>query len=500
MLGLASSFVGGFVTLLALISGLIDVGAIRVEPGVAPSRQLAGTSAGAKMLRSARHRVNMQQEFFKVGLGGHKAETSAAGHGNLQPSACHEINTNEEAHQIRLMAWKYDDAFFALLKSFAEPAFIKSVLGADCPDPACIHPKRAPLKAIPRMIWKLDGKYNTLHKNGCQDVTDIVRGSLIFAKAGDVCKFVTALGEGKFPSPLPPGIVKIEVSNVKHRMKASKAPADQAADLANQDVGYKDMLVNVKMYKDLEGKDFHIAELQVHLAGMIEAKSNKAKGGHLMYRVIRQQQEVIDGKGTTSRFGAQHKHFDTDADWSELTPIEEIPGKADKAAIQAFLPDAEVDKIVAEFGGIPRAQAQVVLARRNSRKVYGEAWAAACNNPEDPGGCECLQSLNTSTPAFHVRGPHVKSDKLFCVGASYSGMDAADVKGTGGAAAAAQEGGVPECCTGERRKQCYYNKVTHKCYSNSRHEAYDHVEVINEETGKLKSEKYVKKETECEGY
>ena len=152
-----------------------------------------------------------------------------------------------------------------------------------------------------------------------------------------------------------------------------------ARKLNNQDVGYKDMLVNVKMYKDLEGKDFHIAELQVHLAGMIEAKSNKAKGGHLMYRVIRQQQEVIDGKGTTSRFGAQHKHFDTDADWSELTPIEEIPGKADKAAIQAFLPDAEVDKIVADATG--KADKISAAAEKQAEKVVAEAQkkAAALN-------------------------------------------------------------------------------------------------------------------------
>ena len=96
------------------------------------------------------------------------------------------------------------------------------------------------------------------------------------------------------------------------------------ADLDNTDVGYKDMLVNVKMYRDLEGKDFHIAELQVHLASMIEAKSNKEKGGHLMYRIIRKQQEVIDGQGTKSRFGAAYKNFDTDKDWEQLKVIKEI--------------------------------------------------------------------------------------------------------------------------------------------------------------------------------
>ena len=189
-------------------------------------------------------------------------------------------------------------------------------------------------------------------------------------------------------------------------MKASKAPADQAADLANQDVGYKDMLVNVKMYKDLEGKDFHIAELQVHLAGMIEAKSNKAKGGHLMYRVIRQQQEVIDGKGTTSRFGAQHKHFDTDADWSELTPIEEIPGKADKAAIQAFLPDAEVDKIVAEFGGIPRAQAQVndpLLQPRLRRSVHNARAARPTQTAGSGNVMSAAHSLRVPWLAHRMR-------------------------------------------------------------------------------------------------
>ena len=444
---------------------------------VPAKRDFAGKDKGfgSRMLRNARHRVAMQQEFFKRGLG--KIGVGPGQHGNLQPSACHEVTTDEEAKQIRLMAWQYDDAFFSLLQSFADPAYIEPIIGKPCPDPACIHPKRAPLKALPRMIWKLNGKYNTMNKNGCQDVTDIVRGSLIFALAGDVCKFVAALGEGKFPDPLPEGIVKIEISNVKHRMKNKKI---DPADLDNTDVGYKDMLVNVKMYRDLEGKDFHIAELQVHLASMIEAKSNKEKGGHLMYRIIRKQQEVIDGQGTTSRFGAAYKNFDTDKDWEQLKVIKEIPGKADAAKIQAFLPDAAVAEIAAEFN-IPEARAQVVLARRKSRDVYLEAWNSACNNPEDEGGCECLQTLNCKAPAFHVKGNHVKTDALFCGNAGLTG-DAA----------------VSECCDAAHREKCFFHRQTKKCYANSRHEAWDHVKVIDEATGKLASERYERKPTECD--
>ena len=434
-------------------------------------RDFAGADKGlgARMLRGAR-RVNIQQAFYN---GEHN---SADQHGNLQPASCHETSTEQEAAQIRLMAWQYDDAFFSLLQSFAAPDYISPILGGACPDPACIHPKRAPLKGLPRMIWKLNGKYNTMERNGCQDVTDIVRGSLIFHKAGDICKFVKALGEGKSPGALPEGIVKIEVANVKHRMR-SKTPKTGKAELDDQDVGYKDMLVNIKMYKDLEGKDFHVAELQVHLAGMIEAKSNGAKGGHLMYRVIRQQQEVIDGKGTKSKFGAGQKNFDTDKDWDDLVVIKEIPGKADPAKIQEFLPDADVKAIADEFK-ISAAWAQVTLARRNSRKVYLKAWDEACANPEDPGGCACLQSLNCNTPAFHVKGNHVKTDLLKCAKAGYTG----DAK-------------TSKCCDADHQSDCFFDSKTMKCYTNNRHEAWENKQVFKAK--KMKSERYERKPTQC---
>ena len=114
---------------------------------VPAKRDFAGKDKGfgSRMLRNARHRVAMQQEFFKRGLG--KMRVRPGQHGNLQPSACHEVTTDEEA---RYDSWPGSTTMrSSLLQSFADPAYIEPIIGQAVADPACIHPKRAPSRRCP---------------------------------------------------------------------------------------------------------------------------------------------------------------------------------------------------------------------------------------------------------------------------------------------------------------------------------------------------------------
>ena len=87
------------------------------------------------------------------------------------------------------------------------------------------------------------------------------------------------------------------------------------------DVAYRDSLVNIKMYKEADGGDYHIAELQLHLNKMVDAKSNPAKGGHLLYRIIRTQQEKEES--FKSRYG--HNYDEEEHEWWTMRPLLELP-------------------------------------------------------------------------------------------------------------------------------------------------------------------------------
>merc|ERR1711968_78358 len=272
---------------------------------------------------------------------GDKSHNDPLAPGNRQPGYCYnslsnsaknqsistkelsDLNAKQVSHQLNFMARQYNDLFEKLLHEFQEKLAPESE----------VH--TAPMKAEPRILEKINGKYNAKNKRYCQELTDIVRGSLYFKKATDAFNFLTALKEKKYETlTLPAGIKKIEVANVKNRYAE---PKDEAS------VHYRDALVNLKMYKTLDGSDYHIAELQVHMTDMVKAKSDKALGGHLMYRVLRQQEET---------------------DWNKLQPILNgtADGKATQSEIEQFVPRAEWEKIAREQDMSP-ARAQVELAR-----------------------------------------------------------------------------------------------------------------------------------------
>merc|ERR1711871_75944 len=332
---------------------------------------------------------------------GDKSHNDPLAPGNRQPGYCYnslsnsaktqsistkelsDLNAKQVSHQLNFMARQYNDLFEKLLHEFQEKLAPESE----------VH--TAPMKAEPRILEKINGKYNAKNKRYCQELTDIVRGSLYFKKATDAFNFLTALKEKKYETlTLPAGIKKIEVANVKNRYAE---PKDEAS------VHYRDALVNLKMYKTLDGSDYHIAELQVHMTDMVKAKSDKALGGHLMYRVRRQQEEKVANALVETRF-LDTKQEQTD--WNKLQPILNgtADGKATQSEIEQFVPRAEWEKIAREQDMSP-ARAQVELARINSRKVYDAAWKKIV--AADPNGAKKLQSLDCKS--MSVKGVGVKN-------------------------------------------------------------------------------------------
>ena len=163
-------------------------------------------------------------------------------------------------------------------------------------------------------------------------MTDACRGSLYFEKAGSVCELLKAFAKSKGADGqkstvifkavcnntkeicLPEGMKKLEIANIKNRMS-------EGARGGELDVAYRDSLVNIKMYKEEDGGDYHIAELQLHLNKMVDAKSNPAKGGHLLYRIIRTQQEKEES--FKSRYG--HNYDEEEHEWWTMRPLLELP-------------------------------------------------------------------------------------------------------------------------------------------------------------------------------
>ena len=159
-----------------------------------------------------------------------------------------------------------------------------------------------PRQRMERMVSKITGKYSASKKHGCEDVTDLVRGSLVFKTPSAIHNFLQRLN-GTFMGwapctvdaeqtecaggDLPLGLGKIQIAGMKNRMHLTWTPCSEAVcdDDANshncpagcEDVGYRDVLVNVRMYRDATGCDsgaptcdFHVAELQLHLSMLKE--------------------------------------------------------------------------------------------------------------------------------------------------------------------------------------------------------------------------------------
>ena len=258
-------------------------------------------------------------------------------YGNFQQSTCMSPFSNtDEAAQIKYDSMRYLDDFNDILENFAKYMNHHVAFG-DYPYDVEFH--NAPVKGIARMRDKDYGKYAPITKHSCREITDACRGSLYFSNIYGVVVFMELLKNRVEENPvilndpeckendpmfcLPCDIKKIEFTNVKNRMTRTKGK-----DLEPYDVLYRDILVNIKMYKS--DYDFHVAEMQVHLKTMAKAKK---KGGHTFYRVIRQQTESVEkfdskfggygeSKGDSKSFWVRKPK-----DWWTLDVLRRVPNK-----------------------------------------------------------------------------------------------------------------------------------------------------------------------------
>eukprot|EP00747_Dinoflagellata_sp_TGD_P143088 gnl/TRDRNA2_/TRDRNA2_176336_c0_seq1.p2 gnl/TRDRNA2_/TRDRNA2_176336_c0~~gnl/TRDRNA2_/TRDRNA2_176336_c0_seq1.p2 ORF type:complete len:305 (+),score=65.28 gnl/TRDRNA2_/TRDRNA2_176336_c0_seq1:1037-1951(+) len=151
----------------------------------------------------------------------------------------------------------------------------------------------APMKAKERCLEKLSGKYSEDGKYGVRELTDIVRGSLIFDDEDELCKAVKALEgtttSGKaivdpslyagppnlFAAGVLPEGFSVEVVHLKNRF-------------AKPALGYSDMLINLRLTSTADPIG-HLVELQVHHKAMVNAKHKF----HVVYKFLRLLTEDI---------------------------------------------------------------------------------------------------------------------------------------------------------------------------------------------------------------
>mmetsp|Transcript_44656 Transcript_44656/g.88445 ORF Transcript_44656/g.88445 Transcript_44656/m.88445 type:complete len:412 (+) Transcript_44656:64-1299(+) len=144
----------------------------------------------------------------------------------------------------------------------------------------------APLKGKTRAMEKIALKY-TFGRNdqstalyGARELTDIVRGSLVFHNESDMCDAVASLERHDAPvSNVIPGFNFIVVKS-KNRFKK---PAD----------GYSDMMINLRLTHDND-RTGHVVELQLHHNLMEQAK----KKFHCVYKFLRTVTEELPPEGT----------------------------------------------------------------------------------------------------------------------------------------------------------------------------------------------------------
>ena len=263
-------------------------------------------------------------------------------YGNFQQTTCVSAFSNtDEAAQIKYDSMRYLDDFNKILKNF-EKHMNQHVRFGDYPYTVEFHD--APVKGIARMAEKNYGKYSPVNKHSCREVTDACRGSLYFSNIYGVVEFMDLLKKRIDKDPviynrddceetdpmfcLPCDIKRIEFTNVKNRMTRNdqyyKQPSEPMKSLQPYDVLYRDILINIKMFKS--DYDFHVAEIQVHLEKMAHAKKH---GGHTFYRVIRQQTESVakfDSKfGSSSETEGEAYWVRKPEDWWKLDVLRYVP-------------------------------------------------------------------------------------------------------------------------------------------------------------------------------
>jgi len=112
---------------------------------------------------------------------------------------------------------------------------------------------------------KIRLKYSGRHAYGIRELTDIVRGSIVFQNEVDMCAFLARLERHDVPAS------GFSYSVVKSKNRFAK-PAD----------GYSDMMINIRLTHGSDTKG-HIVELQVHHQLMEQAK----KLFHCVYKFLR---------------------------------------------------------------------------------------------------------------------------------------------------------------------------------------------------------------------
>jgi len=133
---------------------------------------------------------------------------------------------------------------------------------------------KSPLKGKDRAMEKIRLKYSGRSMYGTRELTDIVRGSLVFQNGVDMCNFLAKLERHDVPANVTAGF-NFAVVKSKNRFAH---PAD----------GYSDMMINVRLTRDGDEKG-HLVELQLHHALMEKAK----KRFHSVYKFLRGIKESL---------------------------------------------------------------------------------------------------------------------------------------------------------------------------------------------------------------
>ena len=163
---------------------------------------------------------------------------------NLQPSCKCGLHTTDPAKAAAALtkdAKKYNPLFENLLhwlKSKGDEASKNKPATDFTWTPPKI--KTAPIKGEDRMVEKIHQKYGCPGLNGARQLTDVVRGSLIFTKESSICFFLQQVldKEGGIicnsEETCPKGLEKVSVRNAKNRF-------------SRDNDGMRDFLVNVFM-------------------------------------------------------------------------------------------------------------------------------------------------------------------------------------------------------------------------------------------------------------
>ena len=123
-----------------------------------------------------------------------------------------------------------------------------------------------------RCLEKINQKYGCADQYGVRQLSDVTRGSIVFSKQDDLCKFVNA------HLKKPKGKLEIKIKATSIDPKTNKQYKEATLEITNSKnrfrenaAGMRDLLVNVRM--KIEGDVYgHVGELQIHHNAMVHTK------------------------------------------------------------------------------------------------------------------------------------------------------------------------------------------------------------------------------------